>query len=72
MLYLSEMRPQWFDQSEVPFDLMWPDDYLWYPLLFSNKYFNGYFKFEGLSKMLEQRLTEIEGPQIMPLTNPYI
>ena len=56
------MRPQWFGQCAVPFDQMWPDDKLWYPFIFNNKYFDGYFKFEGLSTILEQRLTERESP----------
>ena len=52
------MRPQWFLNNEIPFDSMWPDDYLWYPMMLSKKYFNGYLKFEGMNKMLEHSFTE--------------
>lgn len=53
-----EMRPQWFGYSEVPYDDMWPDDRLWYPMMFDNKYFDGHFKFEGMSNILEHSITE--------------
>lgn len=52
------MRPQWFECSEVPYSEMWPDDALWYPKMFNNKYFDGYFKFEGMSNILEYNITE--------------
>lgn len=29
----DEMRPQWYEESEIPFDNMWPDDPYWLPLL---------------------------------------
>lgn len=52
------MRPQWFYPSEIPYDDMWPDDVLWYPKMFNNEYFDGYFKFEGMSNILEHNITE--------------
>ena len=51
------MRPAWFAQEAIPFDQMWPDDVLWYPMLFSGDTFNGYFKFEGHDKILDYTLT---------------
>ncbi|KAF9161985.1 hypothetical protein DFQ26_003967 [Actinomortierella ambigua] len=33
----DEMRPQWFSFDDIPFDLMWEDDRLWFPLLFDGK-----------------------------------
>ncbi|XP_031562769.1 7,8-dihydro-8-oxoguanine triphosphatase-like [Actinia tenebrosa] len=56
----EEMRPQWFNHDEVPYKDMWPDDILWLPSLLQNKRFDGYFKFEGHSNILEQRLEIIE------------
>lgn len=32
----EEMRPQWFAESALPFDNMWPDDRHWLPLLLNN------------------------------------
>ena len=52
------MRPKWFGYSQVPYDDMWPDDKLWYPMMFNNKYFDGHFKFEGMSNILEHSITE--------------
>ena len=52
------MQPRWFDHKEVPFDCMWPDDYLWYPYLLNKKYFNAFFKFEGITKLLEHSVVE--------------
>ena len=54
----AEMRPEWFLYDEIPYDSMWPDDYLWYPDMLRKKYFDGYFKFEGMSKMLEYNITD--------------
>lgn len=57
-ILFTEMRPKWFDPSDIPYDEMWPDDRLWYPKMFNNKYFDGYFKFEGMSKILEHNIIE--------------
>ena len=59
------MRPQWFPVSEVPFDHMWPDDKLWFPMFFKRQKFNGFFKFEGHDKIISQSLrVELENEQI--------
>ena len=52
-----EMRPQWFNHNEIPFDNMWPDDKLWYPLMLTGCYFDGYFFFEGMEKLLDHKIT---------------
>ena len=44
---ISEMRPKWFPIPEVPYNDMWPDDRLWFPLMFRGQKFSGYFKFNG-------------------------
>ncbi|XP_023685767.1 oxidized purine nucleoside triphosphate hydrolase [Paramormyrops kingsleyae] len=56
----EEMRPKWFDCSEIPYDQMWPDDILWYPLMLQGKKFLGYFRFQGHDLMLEQKLEEVQ------------
>lgn len=53
-----EMQPRWFNHEDIPFDEMWPDDILWYPLLLTQKYFDGYFLFEGHTKLLQYTITE--------------
>ena len=52
-----EMRPRWFQHSEVPFDSMWPADYLWYPILLDNGYLDAFIKFEGHNKLLDYSIT---------------
>ena len=56
----EEMKPQWFDQNELPFDSMWPDDRHWFPLLLSCKKFNGKFLFVKNDVILEKRLFEAD------------
>ena len=51
------MRPCWFKHANIPFDCMWPDDHLWYPIMLNNGYFDACFKFEGISKMLDYSIT---------------
>ncbi len=52
------MRPKWFTHSEIPYSDMWPDDILWYPMMLNNQYFDGSFKFEGITNMLEHSIKE--------------
>ena len=57
------MRPQWFLNDEIPFDSMWPDDYLWYPMMLNKRYFDGYLKFEGMDNMLEYNFNDTTSSQ---------
>lgn len=56
---LLEMKPRWFKHQDIPYKDMWPDDKLWYSLMLNGKYFNGNFKFEGLTNLLEYEINEI-------------
>ncbi|XP_030340838.1 7,8-dihydro-8-oxoguanine triphosphatase isoform X2 [Strigops habroptila] len=56
----DEMRPQWFQLDEVPFNRMWADDIYWFPLVLQKKLFRGYFKFQGQDTILEHTLKEVE------------
>ncbi|XP_062569091.1 oxidized purine nucleoside triphosphate hydrolase-like [Saccostrea cucullata] len=55
-----EMRPKWFNVEDIPFDTMWPDDILWFPLFLSGTKFRGYFLFEGHDKFLNYTLDEVD------------
>ncbi|HLD61888.1 MAG TPA: 8-oxo-dGTP diphosphatase [Patescibacteria group bacterium] len=52
----EEMKPQWFDVSEIPFDKMWSDDKYWFPLFLTDKKFNGKFLFGENDVVLEHNL----------------
>lgn len=56
----EEMRPQWFENDEIPFSQMWADDNLWFPLMLQKKLFVGYFKFQGHEVILSHTLEEVK------------
>ncbi|XP_075035652.1 oxidized purine nucleoside triphosphate hydrolase isoform X2 [Mixophyes fleayi] len=56
----EEMRPQWFQLEDIPYDGMWPDDIIWLPLLLKGKKFLAYFKFEGHDKILNYSMEQVE------------
>ncbi|KAM4698490.1 oxidized purine nucleoside triphosphate hydrolase isoform 1-T2 [Rhinophrynus dorsalis] len=56
----EEMRPEWFDLENIPYDGMWPDDTYWLPLLLQKKKFTAYFKFQGHDTILDYTLEQIE------------
>lgn len=55
----EEMRPQWFNIEEIPYDQMWPDDKHWMPLFLSGKSFRGNFIFDDALNILEYNLREV-------------
>lgn len=55
----AEMKPQWFNIKEIPFQEMWPDDKFWFPLFLEGKKFKGKFLFEGQNKILKYNLNEV-------------
>ena len=55
----EEMTPQWFSIDQIPYQQMWEDDPLWYPLLLQGKYFVGNFDFRDRT-MLRHSLSEVD------------
>lgn len=39
----EEMRPQWFDRPDIPYDQMWPADRIWLPEVLKGKKIVGEF-----------------------------
>ncbi len=42
----EEMKPQWFDIDNIPYDKMWDDDRYWFPWFLDNKKFKAKFYFD--------------------------
>jgi 8-oxo-dGTP pyrophosphatase MutT (NUDIX family) len=55
----EEMKPQWFDVGDLPWNDMWDDDPIWYPLFLEGKSFKGNFLFDGEEKVIRHELEEI-------------
>ena len=66
----EEMRPQWFPLDKIPYEKMWADDILWFPLFLKKICFLAYFHFDREEKLLYGRLRTVPfaslkpGPQI--------
>lgn len=56
----EEMRPQWFDFDELPFDSMWPDDRFWFPTFLDGRFFKARFLFGPHDKILDHMITETD------------
>ena len=56
----EEMRPKWYHKDEIPFDQMWKDDVLWFPHMFQNQLFKGYFTFEGHETIVDYTLDVVD------------
>ncbi len=52
-----EAAPLWTPITEIPYDRMWADDKLWFPLMLAGRSFRGFFVFAG-DAMLEARVEE--------------
>lgn len=55
----EEMKPQWFNEAEIPYGQMWPDDIYWLPLFLRNKKFKGKFLFGENDAILKKYLAEV-------------
>lgn len=58
----DEMKPEWFDVSDIPFDKMWPDDIFWFPHFIAGRKFTGRFLFGADEKMLSHEVNVVDAP----------
>jgi len=56
----EEMKPAWYDEHEIPFELMWPDDKFWFPLFFEKKKFEGKFLFGEGDNVIKYKLKKVK------------
>ncbi len=56
----EEMAPQWFKQSEIPYDQMWQDDLLWMPLVLRGKKLKTSFAFTKNNELLSANIDIID------------
>ena len=56
----EEMRPQWFDVHQIPFEQMWPDDLYWLPLFLKDKNFRGKFVFKDQTNIISHDLKVLD------------
>jgi mutator protein MutT len=51
----SEIKPKWFDQNKIPYDLMWDDYRYWLPLVLEGKKIKGEVMFDENLKVSEYK-----------------
>ena len=52
----TEMKPVWFNDTEIPDDRMWDADRYWLPLLLENKRFEGTFLYDAKHKIKNYKI----------------
>jgi len=57
---MDEMAPQWFAFDSIPYQSMWADDPLWYPLVLTGRArFRGTFHFVDTHTLVRHELAEV-------------
>lgn len=61
----EEMKPQWYAESDIPFEKMWADDKYWVPLFLEGKRFRALFEFDDESTIVRYDLDTLkEGEEL--------
>lgn len=55
----DEMKPEWFDHQEIPYNNMWPDDIYWLPLILQGKNFKAHFHLKDSDTITDYEIEEI-------------
>ena len=56
----DEMRPQWFDLAEIPFEKMWADDKEWLPTVLKGKKIDAYYLFKDQETIIKGNLNVVQ------------
>lgn len=54
----EEMRPEWFDISNIPYNRMWPDDILWLPRVLAGERLSAEFSFDKMDELVDSKFSE--------------
>ena len=55
----DEMKPEWFDIDNIPYDKMLPDDKYWLPLILQGKKIKAYFNFDEEWNLISKNIEEL-------------
>ena len=56
----EEMKPEWFKVEDIPYDVMWPDDKFWLPLVLNGKQVKAAFTFAENDVITSQEISSTE------------
>lgn len=56
----EEMRPEWFPETHLPYEMMWVDDRHWMPLFLAGKTFRAKFFFKDQQTLLRHEILETD------------
>ena len=50
------MKPEWFAVKDIPYDVMWPDDRFWLPIVLEGKKVKGTIEFGEGDVIMKQTM----------------
>ena len=56
----DEMKPEWFDIDNTPYDRMFPDDKYWLPLILEGKRIKAYFDFDENWNIISKTIEDLD------------
>lgn len=56
----DEMSPKWFKISDIPYDLMWPDDKFWLGTVLEGKKIKAYFALDETDTIIRHNLEIVD------------
>jgi mutator protein MutT len=56
----EEMKPEWFELKDIPYEQMWEDDKFWLPLVLKGQKIIGVFTFGEENRLLTHKVKEVK------------
>lgn len=56
----DEMAPEWFNETDIPYDNMWADDRYWLPQVLDGACIEGLFHFDEHDRLLSHDVTVVD------------